>query len=73
MAQTQPAPKIHRINVTPAYAHAGSTLNVLERGHIAYPELAYLVRIFTLTNDFKTSLKTLKLDGKMNVFGFILL
>ena len=71
VAQTQPAPNIHRINVTPAHAHAGPTLNVLERGYIAYPEPAYLVRIFSLTNDYKTSLN-FKLDAKINVFGFIL-
>ena len=49
VAPTQPAPKIHRINVTPACADAASMQHVLNRGHYVYQEIAQ-VRNFYLTN-----------------------
>ena len=43
--QTQPAPKIHRINVIPAHADVASTLHVLKRGQNVYPETAQVSNV----------------------------
>ena len=48
--QTEPAPKIHRINVVPAHADVGSTLHVLKRGQNVYPETAQVSKS-SLAND----------------------